>query len=103
QRRHAIITNPVIATEHSQLRRRTLNRRPATPRHVSSSRSTRAASDAQTATGQAHCPTPNQGAPWSKRGAPPATAHTPAKTPPHHRGQPTHPQKTSTTRPESGR
>jgi hypothetical protein len=103
KRRHAIVTNPVVAPEHHQLSRRSLNRRPATPRQVSSSRSIRAASDAQTASGQAHCPTPNQGAPWSKRGAPPATAHTPAKTPPHHRGQPNRQRRTSTTRPESVR
>jgi hypothetical protein len=77
-------------------------RQPGPPRQVSSSRSTRAASDAQTASGQAHSPTLNQGAPWSKRGAPPATAHTPATTH-HHRGQPTRQRRTSTTRPESVR
>ena len=43
------------------------------------------------------------GAPWNRRGAAPATAHTPAKTPPHHQGQPTRQRRTSTTRPESVR
>src|SRR5687768_12425046 len=46
---------------------------------------------AQTAAGRAHCPIPNQGVPWSRRGAHPATAGTPANLPPHHLGQPNPP------------
>src|SRR5687768_4368298 len=49
------------------------------------------APDAQSATGPAHSPTPNQGAPWSRRGAHPATAGNPANPRPHHLGQPNPP------------
>jgi hypothetical protein len=33
KRRHAIVTDPVVATEYEQLNRRPLNRRPTMPRH----------------------------------------------------------------------
>jgi hypothetical protein len=34
KRRHPVDTHPVVTSEHQQLRRRRLNRRPATPRHL---------------------------------------------------------------------
>src|SRR5215203_6000182 len=56
---------------------------------------------AQTATGPAHSPTPNQGAPWSRRGAHPATVGTPANLPPHHLGRPNPPTERPATKAES--
>jgi hypothetical protein len=56
---------------------------------------------AQTATVPAHSPTPNQGAPWSRRGAHPATAGNPANPPPHHLGQPNPPTERPATQAES--
>src|SRR5215213_4883509 len=57
---------------------------------------------AQTATVPAHSPTPNQGAPWSRRGAHPATAGNLANLPPHHLGQHNPPTERPATQAGSG-
>jgi len=85
QRRHTITTNPVIATKHQQLKRRTLNRRPTMHGHLGRPPTQHA--DAPHTDGAAHAthPTqtqaPNPDAPSQTPCEPPPKVHTTATTP----------------------